>query len=168
MSHNPTIEELISKYNLKEHPEGGYYCETYRSSEVLDKKTLPSRFNGARTFSTAILFLLPEGEKSKLHRIKSDEIWYFHGGGELTITQISPEGDLEEISLGPLSDLRSKIQHVVPTGYIFGAKPKNGSKYSFVSCSVSPGFDFKDFELFTREYLIEQYPNLKAQIEKLT
>jgi predicted cupin superfamily sugar epimerase len=83
----------IDKLNLKKHPEGGFYKETYRSSESINKESLPSRFDADRNFSTSIFFLLSETNFSAFHKIKQDELWHFHYGESLTIHMISPVGE---------------------------------------------------------------------------
>lgn len=163
-----TIENLIELYDLQPHPEGGYFKETYRDSGTIARNALPSDFSGDRNFSTAIYFLLPEGKKSHLHRIKSDEVWHFYLGGPLTVVQISPEGKIEEIVLGQDVTSGQKIQHVVPRGYWFGAYPNPASRFSFVGCTVAPGFDFTDFEMGKKEDLIKHFPDARGIIELLT
>src|SRR6185503_1930953 len=95
-----TAAEWIASLDLAPHPEGGFYRETYRSSEIIDAAHLPVRFGGPRAHSTAIYFLLPGDQVSALHRIKSDEIWHFYAGGTLTLTLIHPDGRLEQRRLG--------------------------------------------------------------------
>lgn len=159
---NVTVEELVKLYDLQPHPEGGYFKETYRAAQTMDTS------NGTRNHSTAIYFLIPEGKKSHLHRIKSDEIWHFYLGDPMTLVQISPEGNVEEIILGSDVKKGQRVQHTVPAGYWFGAYPNPGSRYSFVGCTVSPGFDFTDFEMGKRDELLEQFPNAEKTIAQLT
>src|SRR6266404_7755360 len=71
----------IERLQLTPYPEGGYFRETYRSPELVAPDALPARFPGARAFSTAIYFLLPSNEVSRLHRLRSDELWHFYAGG---------------------------------------------------------------------------------------
>ena len=161
------INDLVELYNLEPHPEGGFYKETFRDDKSIPASSLPEH-GGDRSYSTGIYFLLTKGMISSLHRIKSDEMWHFYLGGPLTVVQISPNGDVEEIVLGQGVKSGQKVQHVVPAGYWFGAYPNEGSEYSFVGCTVAPGFDFRDFEMGNRENLIKQFPNAKDIIEKLT
>lgn len=168
MTPTPTVDELVKLYNLQPHPEGGFYNEYYRDKGVIPKSALPARFKGDRNYSANIYFLLPEGKKSNLHRIASDESWHFYLGGPLTVIQISPEGKVETITLGQNVGAGEKIAHVVPAGYWFGAYPNAGSCYSFVGCTVSPGFDFADFEMGKRPELLKQFPQAKGVIEMLT
>lgn len=168
MQNNITVEELVKTFDLKPHPEGGYYFEYYRDAGVIPKSVLPDRFKGDRNYSTNIWFLLPEGKKSNLHRIPADESWHFYLGGPLTVLQISPKGKVEKIILGQNIKSGEKLTHVVPAGYWFGSYPNPGTPYSFVGCTVAPGFDFADFEMGKREELLKQYPNAKKEIEFLT
>ena len=163
------IADLIRFYKLEPHPEGGYFSESYRSAGTIPAGVLGGAFGGARNFSTAIYFLLPEGSNSNLHRIKSDEVWHFYLGGPLTIAQIFPDGRLEMVTLGG-RDVKAgqKFQHVVPAGCWFGAYPEAGGGFSFVGCTVAPGFDFADFDLADRKELLTQFPNCAAIIKKLT
>ena len=95
-----TIEKLVEKFRMHPHPEGGWYAETYRSTEKIKQQALPSRFIGDRCFSTAIYFLLPAGVFSAFHRIRSDECWHFYEGVPLHIYVINEEGNLSIIKLG--------------------------------------------------------------------
>lgn len=156
-------KELISAFGLEPHPEGGYYKETYRSAEKMT-----TRGGASRPISTGILFLLPEGQKSRLHRIKSDELWHFHLGGPLRLTQIAPEGAVTEVVLGPDFRNGQRLQHVVPARHWFGAAPEPGAGFCFVGCTVAPGFDFDDFDLGPRATLLARFPDAKDIIVKLT
>lgn len=138
-----TIAALIRRYQMQQHPEGGWYAETYRHSKAYD---FPG-FEGSRNISTSILFLLPEGQKSALHRIKSDEIWYYHAGGTLHIITLDENGMEQRHPLGSNIEKGDNFQYTVKAGTWFGAEPTEGSGYCLVGCSVSPGFDFRDFEL---------------------
>ena len=133
--------ELIDRLGLCPHPEGGYFRETYRASEQVSTPW------GPRAASTAILFLLPAGERSHWHRIRSDEAWHFHGGGGLLIHELSPSGQTRTTRLGMDLPAGEQPQHVVPAGRWFAAEPAAGSAWSLVSCTVAPGFDFSDFQL---------------------
>jgi predicted cupin superfamily sugar epimerase len=153
----------IRKLQLAKHPEGGYFKETYRSDETIPAAALPPRFDGVRAFSTAIYFLLTGGECSALHRIKSDEMWHFYAGSELTIHVIEPMGSYSQIKLGG-----DHLQAVVSAGCWFGATVDDPESYALVGCTVAPGFDFTDFELARRDELIAQFPRHRMIVEKLT
>jgi hypothetical protein len=159
------VQELIQQYNLQPHPEGGYYVSTYQSSLRLAKETLPESFGGDRPVSTAIYFLLQQGDFSAFHRIQSDECWHFYEGGSLNLHCISPEGHYRLIELGrPANCL---YQYVVPAGDWFAAEPQPEAPYSFVGCTVSPGFHFDELELAEKKQLVEQYPAHQELIERL-
>ena len=128
------------------------------------KQALPSRYKGDRNVSTSILFLLISGEKSCLHRIASDEVWHFYLGGPLELLQISAGGEAEKIILGQDVVEGQNVQHVVPAGCWFGARPVEGTAYSLVGCTVAPGFDFSDFEMADKESLLRSYPDLTNEI----
>lgn len=164
----PAAESWIARLHLQPHPEGGYYAETYRSSEQVAAAHLPARYAGNRSFSTAIYFLIRGGQFSSLHRIQSDEMWHFYTGSQLTVYVIHPEGHLQEIHLGPHPEAGEAFQAVVHGGCWFGAKVHDAEGYSLVGCTVAPGFDFADFELASRQELVRQFPQHAAVIEALT
>ncbi len=163
-----TANNIIELYGLKAHPEGGYYRETYRSSEWISEKALPDRFSGRRNLSTAIYFLLPEGSKSCFHRLKADEVWHFYLGGPMTLVIIHPKGTLEEVILGHDILKGQELQYIVPAGCWFAAYPNPGTLWSLVGCTTAPGFDFSDFEIAKRDELIQLYPDAKSWIHWLT
>ncbi|RIV27561.1 cupin domain-containing protein [Fibrisoma montanum] len=159
----------VNAFGMQPHPEGGYYAETYRSSELLPKAGLPDRFSGSRSVSTAIYFLLESHHVSALHRIQSDEVWHFYAGGPLEVFVIEPAtGNLSIIRLGADPDQGEVFQAVVPAGSWFGSKPAAGTAYSLVGCTVAPGFDFADFELAKPEEMLQQFPQHRAVIELLS
>ena len=97
----------VEKYQMQAHPEGGYFAETYRSAEQIPQVVLPERFSGARSFSTAIYFLLEGHHFSALHRIEADELWHFYAGQPLEVFVIDPDsGVLKIIRLGNNPDAR--------------------------------------------------------------
>jgi len=161
------INQLIQQYNLQPHPEGGWFSQTYKSNEQIAKEALPERFKGSRVFSSAIYFLLEEGNFSAFHRIKSDECWHFYAGDPLLIYIIQQNGSLEIISLGNAIEKGQTFQYVVPANCWFASRPAPGSEYCFVGCTVSPGFEFEDFELADGKSLSAIYPQHEAIIMQL-
>jgi len=139
-------EAYIKTLNMQPHPEGGWFVETYRSKREI---SLPD-FSGSRAMATSILFLIPEGKRSALHRIKSDEIWYYHAGGALDVIELDADGNERRIRLGPNVLDGERLQYVVSAGTWFGAEPVPGAEFCLVGCQVSPGFDFADFELLEK------------------
>lgn len=162
-----TAQQLITKYQLQSHPEGGYYLETYRSKEIMAVDALPGRFKGDRSFSTAIYFLLEGKQFSAFHRIQGDELWHFYAGIGLHIYVIHPGGRGEVLKLG--DDLANgySFQHVVPARCWFASKPADENGFSFVGCTVAPGFDFADFELAEKKLLLKEYPQHEDRINSL-
>src|SRR5215204_5342682 len=106
---------LVEKYGLSPHPEGGYYKQTYCSKETIPAGALPERFTGDRNFSTAIYFLLEQGNFSAFHRIKSDECWHFYDGGTLLI-HVLRNGEYVCTRLGKDISNGEVVQFVVPAG----------------------------------------------------
>ena len=133
----------INQLQLLPHPEGGYYKECFRSNLEMNFND----FEGKRSVCTSIYFLLEKGQTSALHRIKSDEIWYFHDGQTLEIIEVDSEGKEMVTRLGKDLANGEVLQHVVPANTWFGARLAPESEFCLVGCQVSPGFDFKDFEL---------------------
>lgn len=163
-----TGKQFIDYYQLLPHPEGGYYKETYRSAESIVQSALPERFSSERNFSTAIYFLLEENNFSAFHKIKSDECWHFYGGDCLLLHIIDESGNLETIKLGSNILNGETFQFVVPANCWFASEPAPNSKFSFVGCTVSPGFDFADFKLANANELSAIYPRHEALIRRLT
>jgi len=160
-------KELIEGYQMLPHPEGGYYKETYRSAELIEKAALPDRFSGNRNFSTAIYFLLEQGNFSAFHRIQSDEIWHFYAGEALLIYVINPDGQLTCTRLGSDINNGEVFQYMVPAGCWFASIPATTTTFSFVGCTVAPGFDFQDFELADAATLAAIYPQHAEIIHRL-
>lgn len=128
----------------------------------------PDGFLDERSCSTAIYFLLQEGEFSALHKIKSDEMWHFYAGDPLEIIEITPDGKVIITLLGQKIAQGQVLTHVVPSGNWFGSRVALGSAFSLVGCTVSPGFDFADFEMPNQSYFLEAFPHCREIISKMT
>jgi uncharacterized protein len=146
---NFSLQPLIEKFDLRPHPEGGFYRETYRSVATTA---------AGRSVCTAIYYLLPAGERSQFHRIDADEIWHFYAGDPLRVVELREAG--AKVTL--LS--AENPQHVVPAGTWFGAIPAPQSRYSLVGCTVSPAFEFAQFELGDPNVLLLQFPAARELI----
>ena len=158
----PDVVELIARFGLFPHPEGGFYAETFRSNDTV------TRADGAsREASTAIYFLLPSGTFSALHVVAADEVWHHYYGGPLELTLISPEGHLQVIVLGDRLALGEVPQAVVPRGVWQAARPM-GDRAVLVGCTVSPGFRFDDFAMPSRDELIAAFPQHADLVRSLT
>jgi predicted cupin superfamily sugar epimerase len=157
-----TAQEIIKQLQLTAHPEGGYYTETYRCAEAI-----VNRDGDQRNTSTAIYFLLNDNEVSNLHRIQSDELWFFHQGEPLEIVMIK-DGVSSSIVLGNNLKKGEVPQAMIPANVWFGSKLRNSKGYALVSCTVAPGFDFRDFELADRNQLLSEFPHLHLLITAFT
>lgn len=162
-----SVAEIVSNYAMLPHPEGGYYKETYRSTELIERKALHERFTGDRNFATAIYFLLEHGDYSAFHRIQSDETWHFYAGQCLEIFVLQENQDLQIIRLGNNILAGESFQATVPAGAWFASRPAIESSFSLVGCTVSPGFDFQDFELAKAQNLTIAYPKYHLLINEL-
>lgn len=156
----------MQRLGMLPHPEGGFYMETYRSPEMVN----PEDGRGPRPASTAIVFLLGKEDVSHLHRIKSDEMWHFYGGGALAIYELREStGSFLRTVIGPNTVKGDLLQYVVPKNTWFGAMPHDlDAEYSLVGCTVAPGFDFADFELGERERLVAEFPGAMDVVNCLT
>ena len=164
-----TADQIIALLNLTPHPkEGGYFIETYRSSETIPEKTLPSRYKGIRSFATAIYYLLTPETFSAMHRLQSDEIFHFYLGDPVEMLQLWPDGSGRLVILG--SDILRGVQPqvVVPRGVWQGARLFKNGKPALLGTTVSPGFEFADYEYGQRDELIQSYPQFREWIIALT
>ncbi len=161
-----TANELIRLLDLKSHPEGGYYRETYRSDRVLSG--LGSPFTGERSASTAIYYLLVPGIVSKAHRLLTEEVFHFYLGDPVTWVLFGPEGRTEKVTMGSLVECGQKPQWIVPAGTWFGGYLNEGGNFALMGTTMAPGFDFRDFRLADRSELLEGYPDAESDVLRLT
>jgi hypothetical protein len=156
------IKFLVEHLQLSPHPEGGFYKETYRSTEGIQTSS------GERNLLTSIFFLLTSENVSRFHRIKSDELWYFHEGNSLTVHLLNEHG-YDRLQLGNITPQNDcQPFGLVKVNTIFGSTVDESDGHALVSCAVAPGFDFKDFELISRDELLIDYPNHADIIQRLT
>lgn len=155
----------VKNLGLQRHPEGGYFAEVYRADGLISGSALPEH-GGDRPYLTSIYFMLPPGDLSRFHRLKSDEIWYHHCGGRLCIHQIDPQGWHSVFRLGKDLAAGDSLQVVIKAGCWFGAVV-DGDEEALVGCAVAPGFDFADFELAVRAQLLAQYPQHEKIINRM-
>ena len=156
----------INNLQLKPHPEGGYYAETYRSKGKIPADIL-KEFNGERSYSTAIYYLLEQGDLSAFHRIKSDECWHYYAGDTLLIHVLHNNGKHECIRLGASVDKGETFQFVVPANTWFAAECAEQSSFILTGCTVAPGFDFADFEMADKHQLQKEFPLQRDIISRL-
>jgi len=158
----------ISTLGLEKHPEGGYFRETYRSDSIIGPCCLGVAYEGNRSASTAIFFLLTGKDFSALHRIRSDEIWHFYAGTSMALHIIHSDGEYQNILLGNRPEAGERFQAMIRAGAWFGAVLNDPAAYALVGCTVAPGFDFRDFQMGRRDELMRLYPKHQTIIEMLT
>ena len=140
MDRTPTADDIIARLDLKPHPEGGHYRETFRDASV---------DSNGRSRSTAIYFLLARHERSHWHRIDAVEIWHYYAGSALTL-QIADDQGQRRVRLGPDLASGERPQAIVPV-QAWQAAETTGD-WTLVGCTVAPGFDFASFELAPEDW----------------
>ena len=133
------LPDWAADLDLQPHPEGGWYAETYRHVDGVERP------EGERSLGTAIYFLLLPGESSAWHRVSSDELWFHHRGGPLRLFIGDSPEQHHEHRLGSDVTAGERPQLLVPAGAWQAARPVDEAV--LVSCVVVPGFDFADFTL---------------------
>lgn len=148
-------DELIRRFDLQPHPEGGFFCETYRSTATVKREGSAE----TRSASTAIYYLLCGGAHSAWHRIKSDEVWHFYAGEPLLVHVLDETGKRVTYRLGnPLTHPGTVFQAVVSAGLWFAAECEDPATFALVGCTVAPGFEFSEFDLADVDTLRRAYP----------
>ena len=162
------IKKIIEKLNLQPHPEGGFYTRNFQSKDKVISSD-SKRFKGEeRHASTSIYYLLYNDNFSAWHRIKSDELWhYYEGTSAIDIHVIDKEGNLKSYILGNSMKIdNATFQVVVEAGSWFAAGLRDKDSYGLAGCTVSPGFEFKDFELADNESLTNYSKTIKESFIK--
>ena len=160
-------ETLVRMLGLEPHPEGGYFRELYRSDDVIAAAGLPARYDGPRASSTGIYYLLGTADRSRLHRVRSDELWHHYDGDPVTLHLLHENGWHQRILLGPPPEGEG-WQIAVPHGIWFGAETEGPAGYALVGCTVAPGFAYDDFELADPDALLARFPQHAHLIRRLT
>lgn len=164
-----TADEIKRRLRLEPHPcEGGSFVQTWCADEVLPRKALPPRYSAARSAGTCIYYLLEPGTFSEMHRLASDEIFHFYLGDPVEMLQLVPDGSARTVILG--SDLAAgqHPQMIVPKYVWQGSRLVPGGKVALLGCTVSPGFDYADYEAGRAEVLARDFPNHSELIRLLT
>ncbi|MFP4593823.1 cupin domain-containing protein [uncultured Ralstonia sp.] len=164
----PAAQRLITRLGLAPHPEGGFYRETYRSEERIQRGMIDGP-PVERAAATAIYYLLADDAYSAWHRIQSDELWHFHAGDVLDVHVLEDHGAVRTHRLGHAAeDEMAVYQAVVPAGHWFAAERIAGAHgYTLVGCTVAPGFEFSEFELAEGRALLEGYAAHDGLIRRL-
>lgn len=160
-------KEIIKRLELKPHPEGGFYREIYRSEEKIDKNSLPGRYKGDRSFSTSIYYMLIGEQISVFHKLKSDESWHFYSGSPLFIHILDSKSGYKKIKLGNNIITGETPQFIISKETFFAAEVEDKKSYTLIGCTVSPGFEFADFEFGKIDQLIKQFPEQVKLIKRL-
>jgi predicted cupin superfamily sugar epimerase len=140
MAERPSASDIIARLDLKPHPEGGHYRETFRDSDA---------GSNGRSRSTAIYFLLARGERSHWHRVDAAEVWHYYAGDAL-ILRIADDRDTRSITLGPDLAAGELPQAIVPA-QAWQATESTGD-WTLVGCTVAPGFEFAGFEMAPKDW----------------
>ncbi len=165
---HPEAARLIDFLELEPHPEGGFYRETWRSGLSVNLAGGGGGPEGKRSCGTAIYYLLSGGDVSRLHRLKSDEIFHLYAGGPLAIHLLGEAGGYREIRLGNDLEAGQVFQATVKAGCWFGASLPEKDSFALVGCTLAPGFDFTDFEMGDRGQLLAAFPAHENIIRLLT
>ena len=157
-----TADEIKALLNLKPHPEGGWYRQTYVCEVSV------ALLRGVRPYGTAIYYLLDESTFSEMHMVASDEIFHFYLGDPVEMLQLLPSGGSAVFTLG--ADLRAgqHVQLTVPAGVWQGTRLVEGGKVALLGCTVTPGFNFADYRSGSYAELVATWPAEAERIRKLT
>ncbi|MBX3389403.1 MAG: cupin domain-containing protein [Phycisphaeraceae bacterium] len=171
---NAQAQRIVESLGLVPLPhEGGYFRETYRSGEMIPGDALPVRYDAracGRNHSTQIYFLLAPGGVSRMHLVQSDEVFHFYRGDPVEQLQIFPDGSAQVVGIGSDLERGDRPQVVVPRGVWQGCRIRaggGGDGYALLGCTVSPGFDWADFRLGTREQMQSLCPKAGGRVREL-
>jgi predicted cupin superfamily sugar epimerase len=172
-----TADEVKAILGLVKHPrEGGWYVRTWESEEFVAAACFEEgRYEGARRTSTAIYYLLEPGTFSEMHVLKSDEIFHHYMGGAVEMLQLFADGSSERVVIGKDLEAGERPQHVVRAGVWQGSRLLDSGPglpilegWALLGCTVSPGFEFRDYEDATAEELVAKWPGEAEMIRGLT
>ncbi|MEZ6010140.1 MAG: cupin domain-containing protein [Planctomycetota bacterium] len=159
----PDARQLIETLGLAPLPqEGGWYRETYRSSATC---TTPQ---GERSLATAIYYLLTPDTFSAWHRLPGDELYHVYAGDPVELFTIDRSGSLQRILLGTRVDRDERPQHLVAGGMWQASRLVAGGSAALLGTTMSPGFDFADYEHGEGAELLARYPSHAVLIGELT
>ncbi len=148
--------------------EGGFYRETYRSAISVSPDQLPEQYQDARCLSTAIHYFLTPETSSALHLLPGDEVFHFYLGDPVEMLQLHPDGRSERIIIGNDLAAGHSPQVLVPGGTWQGSRLLPGGAYALLGTTMSPGFEFADYNGADRNQLLTAYPNDSDLIKALT
>ncbi len=156
----------IEKLGMIPHPEGGYYYSSYTSEQSMFRHDIAGVSSSERKLWSSIYLMLTEDDFTAFHRVRSEEVWYYHYGSSVKIYMISPEGELTTAVLGLDIENGEKMQVRVPKSHIMAAE-RTSEECSMIGIMVSPGFDFDDIKIYDCDELIQLYPAYEELINRL-
>jgi predicted cupin superfamily sugar epimerase len=148
--------------------EGGFFRETYRSRWQVSPENLPEGISGPRSIGTAIYYLITPESYSTLHRLPGSEVFHFYLGDPVVMLQLHPNGESQTVTLGQNLEAGHQPQVVVRGGIWQGCRLTPGGKWALMGTTMSPGFDYADYETGARHQLIAQYPGAAETIRQYT
>ncbi len=164
-----TAEEVKQLLQLKPLSlEGGFFRETYRSRWNVSSEYLPDGIRGPRSIGTAIYYMITPETFSALHRLPGTEVFHFYLGDPVLMLQLLPDGTSRAITLGPDLVAGQQPQVVVPGRVWQGCRLGPGGRWALMGTTMSPGFDYADYETADREQLMAQYPGVSQAIREYT
>lgn len=168
-----TAAELKKLLGLEPHPrEGGWFRQTWRAQETIAGDRMPSRYvlgrDAGRAAGTAIYYLLEPDSFSEMHRLASDEVFHFYLGDPVEMLQLFPDGTACKVILGTDIFAGMQPQTVVPHGVWQGSRLVPGGRFALLGCTVSPGFEYADYESGSRADLTDRWPEWAETICGLT
>jgi uncharacterized protein len=165
-----TANQVKEILGLTPHPrEGGWFVRSYEAAEKIDATQFQDgRYDGPRRTSTAIYYLLEPDTFSEMHCLASDEIFHHYLGGAVEMLQLHPDGSSETVHIGPDLAAGQRPQVLVPRGVWQGSRLLKAEGFALLGCTVSPGFEFVDYQAAPREELIAKWPREAEFITKLT
>ncbi len=165
-----TANEVKQLLGLTPHPrEGGWFIQTYAANESLPAASFEDgRYPGPRRTSTAIYYLLEPTTFSEMHRLRSDEVFHFYAGDAVEMLQLLPDGSGRTVVIGNDLAAGERPQVVVERGVWQGSRLVAGGSWALLGCTVSPGFEYEDYDSATREELTQRWPTFAEKIAALT
>lgn len=148
--------------------EGGFFRETYRSRWQVSAEYLPEGIRGSRSIGTAIYYMITPDRFSTLHRLPGTEVFHFYLGDPVVMLQIHPDGETQIVTLGHDLAAGQQPQVVVRGGVWQGCRLAPGGQWALMGTTMSPGFDYADYETGARGELTAQYPDMADAIREYT
>jgi hypothetical protein len=165
-----TADDVKKLLGLKPHPcEGGWYVRTYEAAELVAASAFADgRYAGARRTGTAIHYLLEPETFSEMHRLRSDEVFHFYAGDAVEMLQLHEGCEGRTVVIGNDLLRGQRPQVVVERGVWQGSRLVKGGRWALLGCTVSPGFEFEDYETGERAELTAGWPEFAEEIKALT